>query len=137
MAIDPGDVRTGIAVCDPLELLASPLCVIKQTEQNGLVEKIGELVVQNGIEKLVVGNPRNMDGSRGERADKVLVLAEALRKATQLSVVLWDERSTTVLANKILTINEQFGKKRREIVDAVAAVLILESYLNFRKISQG
>lgn len=133
MAIDFGDARTGVAVCDPLEMLASPFKVIKQKDMAKLVEEIELLAREQNVERIVVGHPKNMDGSNGERAAKAEKLMNKLKLATNLDVVLWDERSTTVLAHKILKDNEIFGKKRKNIVDAVAAVLILESYIKFKK----
>ena len=123
MAIDFGDARTGVAVCDPLEMLASPFKVIKQKDMEKLVEEIALLASEQNVEKIVVGYPKNMNGSNGERAAKTETLVNKLKLATNLDVVLWDERNTTVLAHKILKDNEVFGKKRKNIVDAVAAVL--------------
>lgn len=133
MAIDFGDARTGVAVCDPLEMLASPFKVIKQKDMEKLVEEIALLASEQNVEKIVVGYPKNMNGSNGERAAKTEILVDKLKLATNLDVVLWDERNTTVLAHKILKDNEVFGKKRKNIVDAVAAVLILENYIKFKK----
>lgn len=133
MAIDFGDARTGVAVCDPLEMLASPFKVIKQKDMAKLVEEIALLASEQNVEKIVVGHPKNMNGSNGERAAKTEILVDKLKLATNLDVVLWDERNTTVLAHKILKDNEVFGKKRKNIVDAVAAVLILENYIKFKK----
>ena len=133
MAIDFGDARTGVAVCDPLEMLASPFKVIKQKDMEKLVEEIALLASEQNVEKIVVGYPKNMNGSNGERAAKTETLVNKLKLATNLDVVLWDERNTTVLAHKILKDNEVFGKKRKNIVDAVAAVLILENYIKFKK----
>ena len=103
-------------------------------EQLGkLVEEIALLASEQNVEKIVVGYPKNMNGSNGERAAKTETLVNKLKLATNLDVVLWDERNTTVLAHKILKDNEVFGKKRKNIVDAVAAVLILENYIKFKK----
>ena len=132
-AIDFGDARTGVAVCDPLEMLASPFKVIKQKDMAKLVEEIALLASEQNVEEIVVGYPKNMNGSNGERAAKTETLVNKLKLATNLDVVLWDERNTTVLAHKILKDNEVFGKKRKNIVDAVAAVLILENYIKFKK----
>lgn len=133
MAIDFGDARTGIAMCDPLEMLASPFRVVKQKNITKLVEEIALIAKEQNVERIVVGHPKNMNGSNGERAAKTERLVNKLKLATKLDVVLWDERSTTVLAHKILKDNEVFGKKRKNIVDAVAAVLILENYIKFKK----
>ncbi|MGN1039621.1 MAG: Holliday junction resolvase RuvX [Oscillospiraceae bacterium] len=133
MAIDFGDARTGIAMCDPLEMLASPFRVVKQKNITKLVEEIALIAKEQNVERIVVGHPKNMNGSNGERAAKTEKLVNKLKLATKLDVMLWDERSTTVLAHKILKDNEVFGKKRKNIVDAVAAVLILENYIKFKK----
>lgn len=133
MAIDFGDARTGVAMCDPLEMLASPFRVVKQKDITKLVEEIALIAKEQNVERIVVGHPKNMNGSNGERAAKTERLVNKLKLATKLDVVLWDERSTTVLAHKILKDNEVFGKKRKNIVDAVAAVLILENYIKFKK----
>lgn len=136
MAIDFGDSRTGVAICDPLEMLASPFKVIKQKDIAKLVEEIILIAKEQNVERIVIGHPKNMNGSKGERATRTEMLAKKIKLATNLDVVLWDERSTTVLAHKILKDNEVFGKKRKNIVDAVAAVLILESYIKFKKIRE-
>ena len=136
MAIDSGDVRTGLAVCDPLELLASPLCVIKQSDQKALIQEIKRKAIEHEIEMLVIGNPKNMNGSDGERAKKAKKMAAELKEETKLEVELWDERNTTVLAEKYLSVSGRFGKKRKAVIDAVAAVLILENYMAFRKNSK-
>lgn len=133
MAIDFGDARTGVAMCDPLEMLASPFKVIKQRDIAKLVDEIALIAREQNVERIVVGYPKNMDGSNGERAAKTETLMNKLKLVTNLDVVLWDERNTTVLAHKILKDNEVFGKKRKNIVDAVAAVLILENYIKFKK----
>ena len=133
MAIDFGDARTGVAMCDPLEMLASPFKVIKQKDIAQLVEEITLIAKEQNVERIVVGYPKNMNGSNGERVAKTERLVNKLKLATKLDVVLWDERSTTVLAHKILKDTEVFGKKRKNIVDAVAAVLILENYIKFKK----
>lgn len=112
MAIDFGDARTGVAVCDPLEMLASPFKVIKQKDMAKLVEEIALLASEQNVEEIVVGYPKNMNGSNGERAAKTETLVNKLKLATNLDVVLWDERNTTVLAHKILKDNEVFGNKR-------------------------
>ncbi|MDR1354029.1 MAG: Holliday junction resolvase RuvX [Oscillospiraceae bacterium] len=133
MAIDHGDVRTGIAVCDAAEMIASPLCVIKQTDQSGLINEVARLVSGLSIEMIVVGHPKHMNGESGDRARQVEGFASKLKKKSSLEIVLWDERVTTVLANKLLAANGRRGKKRKECVDAVVATMILGEYLKFRK----
>ncbi|MBP0971881.1 MAG: Holliday junction resolvase RuvX [Oscillospiraceae bacterium] len=131
--VDFGDTRTGWAVCDRSEMLASPVSVL--TEKNFLhcAEKTAEAAKNARAELIVVGHPVNMDGSRGPRAQKCADFAEILREKSGIPVVLWDERCTTVSAHQILNVTNTRGKKRKSVVDAVAAVLILESYLAYRK----
>lgn len=133
LSVDYGRVRTGIAVCDKNEVIASPAAVIKETRQEVLAEKIALLCREKHAQQIVLGLPKNMDGSEGESACNVRGFAELLRETTALEVVLRDERCTTVTAHSYLNITDTRGKKRKEVVDAVAAVIILEDYLNFRR----
>ena len=131
--VDFGDTRTGWAVCDRSELIASPAGVL--TEKNFLhcAEKTAEAAKNAHAELIVVGHPVNMNGSLGPRAQKCEDFAEILREKSGIPVVLWDERCTTVEAHQILNVTNTRGKKRKSVVDAVAAVLILEGYLAYRK----
>ena len=131
--VDFGDTRTGWAVCDRSELMASPAGVL--TEKNFLhcAEKTAEAAKNARAEMIVVGHPKNMDGSCGERAQKCEAFAKLLGEKTGLPVVLWDERCTTVSAHNILNVTNTRGKKRKAVVDAVAATIILESYLAYRR----
>ncbi len=133
MAIDYGDARTGLAVCDKDELLASPAGVIAERDRERLLERLAETAAEQRAELLVLGYPKNMDGSTGERARKCEQLAADLRERTGLEVALWDERRTTVAAHDILNVTDVRGKRRKQVVDAVAAVLILEGYMVYRK----
>ncbi|MDR2817444.1 MAG: Holliday junction resolvase RuvX [Oscillospiraceae bacterium] len=133
MAIDLGDIRTGIAICDKFEMMASPVCVIKHRGITDLTKEIARLAGETLAEMIVLGHPKHMNGECGEMAQKSERFAEILKKKTKLDIVLWDERNTTVMANRALTASGRFGKGRKEVVDAVAATLILESYLAFRK----
>ena len=133
LAVDYGDARTGLAVCDKGELLASPVTVISEYNRERLISKILEQATALRAEEIVVGNPLNMNGSAGPRSELAQQLAEILRTQSGLPVTLWDERSTTVSAIGILNQTDVRGKKRKAVIDAVAAVLILESYLAFRK----
>ena len=114
MAVDYGDARTGLAVCDRTEFLASPI---------GIIE----------VGMIVIGLPKNMDGSEGPRAQKSHKLADTLRAIVPIPVELWDERQTTVSAANILSENGTYGKKRKDVLDAVAATVILESYMAYRR----
>ncbi len=133
MSVDYGDSRTGIAICDRLEGLAHPIEVIKQSYEPKLVARINELVGLHKPELIVVGYPKNMDSSAGERARKCAEFADNLKEATGIKTVLWDERLTTVSAHNYLNDNNVRGKKRKNVVDAVAATIILQDYLDYRR----
>jgi putative Holliday junction resolvase len=133
LAVDYGDTRTGLAKCDKAEILASPVCVITEKNADRLIEKIKTEAENAGAEKIVVGNPLNMDGSAGERSQKCSALAEKIEALTGLETVLWDERQSTVSAAYYLNQTNVRGKKRKGVIDAVAAVIILESYLSFTR----
>lgn len=130
MSIDYGDVRTGVALSDTRGILASPYCVINQRYQPKLVDEIVKIIKENKVDKIVIGLPRNMDGSYGYRCDECKDLGNALLEKINIEVVYEDERLTTVMAHNILSENNVRGKKRKETVDAVSAVMILQSYLD-------
>lgn len=132
MGIDYGDSRTGIAVSDLLCSLVGSTTVIHSKNQDKTLEEIQKLIAYHGVGELVMGLPRNMDGTEGPRAERCRAFAARLEKATGLPVKLWDERRTTVEAHLILNEHNYHGKKRKNTVDAVAASLILEGYLAFR-----
>lgn len=133
MSVDFGDSRTGIAVCGKSELIASPVCVIAEKDFDKCLEKTANVAAEQRAEMIVVGYPKNMNNTIGERCDKCSLFAEKLKEMTGLPVELWDERCTTVSAHNILNETNTRGKKRKAVVDAVAAVIILESYLGYRK----
>ncbi len=133
MAIDYGDAHTGIAVSDPTGFLTGFTATITAYRPEDAAEKIAALAREHGAEELVLGHPRNMDGSLGPRAEKAEAFAAALREVTGLPVTLWDERRTTVDAHRILLNSGKDGRKRKKLVDAVAASLILEGYLDYRR----
>ncbi len=136
LSVDYGDARTGIAVCDKGETLASPVTVINERKMERVAEKTAELAKEHRCEMIVVGLPKNMDGSEGFRADICKEFAAKLGELTDAEIVMWDERGTTVTAHNYLNITDTRGKKRKAVVDAVAAVIILENYLRYRK-NQG
>ena len=129
LAIDYGDVRTGIAVCDKNQVLASPVGTITQRDEDLLIEEILHIVKERKPEQLVVGEPVNMDGSRGERAQKCAAFAQKLRERSGLPCDLYDERCSTMLAHSSLNMTNTRGKKRKAAVDALSAVIILEGYM--------
>ena len=137
MAVDLGQVRTGLAVSDPTEQLASPVGTITEKNTDKLLEKVAAAAREQGVQQLVVGHPRNMDGSRGESARRAETFAASLEQAAALPVVLWDERMTTVSAIGYLNQTDTRGKKRKAVVDTVAATIILQDYLDSRRMRQS
>lgn len=133
LSVDYGDVRTGIAVCDKNEILASPVCVINESDRDALIQKIIPIAQERKAESIVVGLPKNMDGSEGFRAAACREFAALLAQAAAIPVELYDERLTTVSAHNALNMTDTRGKKRKNIVDAVSAVMILEDFLARRR----
>ena len=133
MGIDYGDARTGIAVSDLLCSIVGTTTVIHSRNTDKTIAEILSLIKAHDVGELVVGLPRNMDGSEGPRAALCRELAQRLEQESGLPVRLWDERRTTVEAHNILSEHNYHGKKRKNTVDAVAASLILEGYLAFRR----
>jgi len=133
MAIDYGDARTGVAISDATGLLAGFTTVVPSRRPEKALEDLAALVKEHGVEEIVMGFPRNMDGSEGPRAELYRDFAEQVEQATGLKPVLWDERRTTIEAHAILHTGGKKMKDHRKNVDAVAASLILEGYLTFRK----
>lgn len=131
LGIDYGDARTGLSVSDATGLLAGSPMVIREWNHEKLLEKLQEVIRQESIDTIVLGYPKNMNGSLGPRARQCEILAEELKEQTGLPVILWDERRTTVSAHDILRSNGKKEKKHRDTVDAVAACLILQGYLDF------
>ena len=133
MSVDYGDTRTGVAICDKKEILASPVTVITEKYRPNLIKKLLEIIEERKPEMIVVGLPKNMDGTCGERCEKCTALADELREVTGVEVNMWDERLTTVSAYRALNEADFHGRKTRQIIDAVAAVTILQDYLTRRK----
>ena len=133
MGIDYGDARTGVAISDLLCSIVGSTCVVPSRNREKAMADILRLVRENQVGQIVVGLPKNMDGTEGPRAELCRAFAEELRQATNLPVAMWDERRTTVEAHNILSAHNYHGKKRKETVDAVAASLILEGYLAYIK----
>ena len=131
MAVDFGDARTGVAISDATGMLAGFTTVVHGHKMQAVAEEVGALAKSHGVERLVVGFPRNMDGTESRRAELYREFAALAGEAAGLTPVLWDERRTTIDAHRILTETGNRGKKRKEKVDAVAATLILEGYLSF------
>jgi putative Holliday junction resolvase len=133
MAVDYGDARTGVAFSDISGRIAGETLVLESWNYEKLISRLCALAAEKKAEKIIIGLPLNMDGSEGIRAEKSRSLASELTQKTGLEVILQDERRTTVDAHRILTEVGKFGKKRKDSVDAVAASLILETYLNKKK----
>lgn len=133
LAVDYGDARTGLAVCDAGETLASPLKTVEHWDPRHVAEEVKKAAEETGAGRIVVGHPLNMDGTAGPRAEKCREFSGLVREVSGLPVTLWDERQTTVTAARYLSDTDTRGKKRKKVIDAVAATVILESYLNWRK----
>ena len=133
MGVDYGDARTGIAMSDLLCSIVGSTCVVPSRNTEKALADIVRLCKENEVGQIVCGLPRNMDGSEGWRADICREFGKKLEEATGLPVVMWDERRTTVEAHNILSQHNYHGQKRKNTVDAVAASLILEGYLNSLK----
>lgn len=137
MAVDLGDARTGLACCDRTETLASPIGVIHDRNIDSVLQKVAAAVVEYDAKTVVVGYPKNMNNTIGERAKKSEEFVRRLREIVEVPVELWDERSTTVSATRYLNETNTRGQKRKNIVDAVAATIILENYLTWRQNKQA
>lgn len=133
MSVDLGKARTGLAVCDEGELLASPLCVITEYNRDRLADKVAQEARRTGAKQLVLGLPRNMDGSEGESAQSAREFGSQLEALTGLPVAFSDERGTTITAHGYLNQTDTRGKKRKAVVDAVAATIILQDFLDYRR----
>ena len=132
MGIDYGDARTGVAISDLLCSIVGQTTVVPSRNQTKLMDQLMTLIQENQVGEIVVGLPKNMDGSEGPRAELCRAFADQLKELSGLPVHMWDERRTTVEAHNILSEHNYHGKKRKNTVDAVAASLILEGYLAFR-----
>lgn len=133
MAIDYGDAHTGIAISDATGFLAGYTTTINSRKAEVVLEEIARLVTEHKVDELVMGFPKNMDGTEGPRAELYRAFAAQIQEKTGMAPALWDERRTTVDAHRILFEAGKNAKKRKKTVDAVAATLILEGYLTFRK----
>ena len=136
MAIDYGDAHTGVALSDPTGFLVGSTTTIHSWRQEVVVDRLARLIEEHRPDEVVLGFPRNMDGTDGLKADLYRELAAALEEATGMKVVFWDERRTTLEAHQLLFDQGKDGRKRKKIVDAVAASLILESYLDFKRMKR-
>lgn len=133
LAVDLGTVRTGLAISDPTEFLASPIGTVIQRDLDKLAVQVADTARSQGAGRIVVGHPKNMDGSRGDSARRAEDFAQKLESLTGLPVVLWDERMTTMSAIGYLNETDVRGKKRKAVVDTVSAVIILQGYLDSQR----
>lgn len=133
MAIDYGDAHTGVALSDPTGFLVGTTTTINSWRQEAVVDRLVELIGEHRPEEVVLGFPKNMDGTDGRKAGRYRELAAALEERTGMKVILWDERRTTIDAHQILFNQGKDGRKRKKMVDAVAASLILENYLDYKR----
>ena len=134
LAVDLGLARTGVAVCDREERLASPVGTIEERNPERLAEKLAAVAREQGAARIVLGHPKTMDGSRGESARRAEAFAVLLEETAELPVVLWDERMTTMSAIGYLNETNTRGKKRKQVVDTVSAVIILQDYIDSRRL---
>ena len=133
MGIDYGDARTGVAFSDLLCTIVGSTTVVPSRNHEKAMLDLVRLAWENEVGEIVVGLPKNMDGTEGPRAELCRAFAQELGQATGLPVAMWDERRTTVEAHNILSAHNYHGTKRKNTVDAVAASLILEGYLAYKK----
>ena len=136
LAVDLGKKRTGLAICDKNEILSSPLETIIENDDNILIDKIQKKVQETKTEVLIIGLPKNMDGTLGESAIRAQSISSNLKNRLNIPIILWDERMTTVSAHMILSQANVRGKKRKNAIDSLSASIILENYLEFRKNSR-
>ena len=133
MSVDLGKARTGLALCDKTEFLASPYKVIFEKSPQKLLQKVADAAKEAKAALIVVGLPKNMDGSEGESAQNARAFAEQLAELTGVETVMQDERGTTITAHSFLNDTNTRGKKRKNVVDEVAATIILQNFLDARK----
>lgn len=137
MAIDYGDAHTGIAVSDATMTLAGFSTVIDSRKADVVASEIVRLIAEHNVTELVLGYPKNMDGTLGPRAEKCAAFGETLRELTGLPLTLWDERRSTVEAHNILFNNGKNAKQRKKTVDAVAASLMLEGFMTRKRLEES
>lgn len=133
LSVDLGKARTGLAICDKSEMLASPLAQINEKNTDVLLDKVANVALAREAEMIIVGLPINMDGSEGESAKSAREFGAKLKEKTKLLVRMQDERGTTITAHKYLNATNTRGKKRKNVVDSVAATIILQNYLDSKK----
>lgn len=133
LGVDYGDVRTGISECDVSGMLASGITTIREGGMKNTAERVAREAESRGCKKIVIGLPKNMDGSEGERAETVRIFARLLSEITSIPIDFYDERMTTMQAYRFLDGTGTFGKKRKEAIDTLSAEIILQNYLDSEK----
>ena len=133
LALDVGSKRIGLAVSDPLGITAQGLEVLTRKDRAADLNRLQEVARQWGVQRVVVGLPRHMDGRLGQAAPEILALVETLKEALGVEVVTWEERLTTAEAERVLIQADVSRRRRRQVIDQLAAVLILQNYLDHRQ----
>ncbi len=137
MALDVGNKRIGVALSDELQILAQPLYTIHRKGIERDIEEIVKIINDNNVEEVIVGLPKNMDGTTGFQGEKTIKFAEVLRQSTNRPLIMWDERMTTISARRIMIENDVKQKDKKNLVDTIAAVVILETYLSRKNMERG
>ena len=130
LGVDYGDVRTGIAECDATGLIATGICTVKEGGMKNTAVRVAKEARERSIKKIVVGLPKNMDGSEGFRAETVRAFVEILAGLTEIPIALYDERMTTMQAYRVFEQTGAYGKRRRENIDTLSAQIILQNYID-------
>ncbi|MBR0414406.1 MAG: Holliday junction resolvase RuvX [Clostridia bacterium] len=133
LAVDYGDARTGLAICDKNEILATPLETVTESYAPKLIDRIKTVAAEKGAELIVVGKPLNMDGSEGERVHKCVEFAAQLQESSGIQTEMFDERMTTMIAVSSLNVTNTRGQKRKKVIDALSAQIILQDFIDLRK----
>ena len=137
LGVDYGDVRTGLAECDVSGMLASGITTIKEGGMRNTAERVAKEAAARSCKKIIIGLPKNMDGTEGERATVIKAFAEILASITDIPLDFYDERMTTMQAYRFLDGAGTFGKKRKDVIDTLSAELILQSYIDRERIRKG
>ena len=135
LAVDYGDKRTGLADCDPSGLIASGIGTISEGGMTKTAERVVREANARGVKKIIIGLPKNMDGTEGEKAASIRIFADMVRSMCDIPVEMYDERMTTMVAHRFLTESGTFGKKRKGVVDTLSAEIILQNYLDRERLS--
>ncbi len=137
LGVDYGDKRTGLADCDVSGMIASGIGTIAEGGMRNTAIKVAEVARERGVKKIVIGLPKNMDGSEGERAEVIRAFARLLAEECDIPIDFYDERMTTMVAHRFLSESGTFGKKRKGVVDTLSAEIILQNYLDRERLTRG